>query len=107
VLYLTLEPCVHAGKTPACAPRILRRNIDRVVYAHVDPDPRVDGRGLAALKEGGVRVIGPLRRPEYRWVNRAYFHRQATGWPWVELKLATTADGCIALHIGCEAGWTR
>lgn len=104
VLYVTLEPCVHEGKTPACAPRIVERGLRRVVYAHVDPDPRVDGRGLAVLEEAGVRVHGPLRGPEYRWLNRAYFYRQATGRPWVELKLATSADGRIALSSG-ESRW--
>ncbi len=104
VLYVTLEPCVHDGKTPACVPRLVERGPARVVYAHRDPDPRVDGRGLETLRSAGIRVVGPLRRPEYRWLNRAYFHRQATGRPWVELKLATSADGRIALSSG-ESRW--
>lgn len=104
VLYVTLEPCVHDGKTPPCVPRILQREVDRLVYAHRDTDPRVDGQGLERLRQAGVRVSGPLRRPEYRWLNRAYFYRQRTGWPWLELKLALSGDGYIALESG-ESQW--
>src|SRR5918997_1619898 len=55
-LYCTLEPCVHTGRTGPCTERILAAGVRRVVAAVEDPDPRVNGRGIAALRERGVRV---------------------------------------------------
>ncbi len=95
-LYLTLEPCVHTGKTPPCLERVLESGVRRVILAHTDPDPRVATRGMQGLLEGGVEVIHPLLRAEYRRMNRVYFYNQSTGLPWMEVKLALSADGYIA-----------
>lgn len=95
-LYLTLEPCIQPGKTPPCLPLIVEKGIKTVVLASVDPDPSVQGQGVQALRELGISVRESVGEREYRWLNRAYFHRQATDNPWVELKLALSADGYLA-----------
>src|SRR6185295_15385130 len=61
-LYLSLEPCSHTDKrTPPCVPLILRSGVRGVVVAMRDPNPKVSGRGLRALKKAGLDVqLGSL-----------------------------------------------
>ena len=103
-LYITLEPCDHEGLTPPCSHAIIAAGIRRVVVAARDHDPRVRGRGLSRLRRAGVRVEVGLLRDEAAAMNEAYNHYQATGRPFVELKLAASLDGKLALETG-PARW--
>lgn len=94
-LYVTLEPCSHHGRTPPCADAIVGAGIARVVVSLTDPDPRVSGRGLAILRDGGVVVESGVLEEEGRRVLRAYLMRQTRGRPHVTLKLAVSSDGMI------------
>lgn len=71
-LYSTLEPCSFHGRTPACSRSIAARGIARVVIGIRDPHPRVDGQGIAILREAGVQVIEGVCEAEVR--------RQLGGW---------------------------
>jgi diaminohydroxyphosphoribosylaminopyrimidine deaminase/5-amino-6-(5-phosphoribosylamino)uracil reductase len=102
--YVTLEPCSHWGRTPPCCDALIRAGIARVVVATGDPDPRVDGRGLARLREAGVIVELGLGGAEARAVNAGFARRITLGLPVVTLKLATTLDGRIATEAG-ESQW--
>jgi diaminohydroxyphosphoribosylaminopyrimidine deaminase/5-amino-6-(5-phosphoribosylamino)uracil reductase len=98
-LYITLEPCAHQGRTPPCAPAVLRAGVARVVVAMVDPNPVVAGRGLALLREAGVEVEVGLLGAEAAALNRAFVTSMREGRPHVTLKAAMTLDGRIAdLH---------
>jgi diaminohydroxyphosphoribosylaminopyrimidine deaminase/5-amino-6-(5-phosphoribosylamino)uracil reductase len=98
-LYVTLEPCVHQGRTPACTPVVAAAGIRRVVAALVDPNPRVGGRGLAALRAAGLEVTEAILAEEAERQNRAFVTAMRLGRPHVTLKAAMTLDGRIAdLH---------
>lgn len=100
-LYVTLEPCVHRAKrTPPCVPAILSAGIRRVVIAGLDPNPFVNGKGVAALRRAGVRVEWGLLSEEAAEVNRGYVTRVLTGRPFVTLKAGMSLDGRIALANG-------
>ena len=94
-LYVTLEPCVHFGKTPPCVGAILGAGIARVVVAVRDPSEIARG-GIEALRGAGVAVDLGLERERAIELNAAFFNAHASRRPWVTLKLALSADGRIA-----------
>ena len=103
--YVTLEPCAHlGGRGGPCAEALIARGIARVVVAIGDPDPRVDGKGLAALRAAGVAVDLGCLAPEAEALNRGFLTRIREGRPMITLKLATSLDGRIATRTG-ESRW--
>jgi diaminohydroxyphosphoribosylaminopyrimidine deaminase/5-amino-6-(5-phosphoribosylamino)uracil reductase len=102
--YVTLEPCAHHGKTPPCAEALVAAGIARCVAAIEDPDPRVSGRGLAALRQAGIAVETGVLADQAKALNIGFLTRVTTGRPYVALKLATSLDGRIATRAG-ESRW--
>lgn len=94
--WVTLEPCSHTGRTGPCTDALIEAGIRRVVVAVEDPDPRVAGRGIAALQEAGIEVTVGIEAAAVRHQLRAYLTHRSTGRPWVVLKLAATIDGRTA-----------
>lgn len=92
-LYVTLEPCDHQGRTPACSLRILQERVKKVVVAVEDPYPAVGGKGIERLKAAGVEVITGVSAPAARWMNRRFLTALERGRPYVVLKWAQSADG--------------
>ena len=104
-LYVTLEPCCHLDKlTPPCVPLILAKRIRRVVVATSDPNPKVRGRGLSALRRAGLRVIVGVGRAKAAALIEPYRTRMISGRPLVTVKIASTLDGKIATAQG-ESRW--
>jgi diaminohydroxyphosphoribosylaminopyrimidine deaminase/5-amino-6-(5-phosphoribosylamino)uracil reductase len=96
-LYCNLEPCNHEGRTPPCTEAIVAAQVQRVVVAGRDEDPRVPGKGLERLREAGIEVeIAEEFAAEARRLNEAFFHYARASRPLVTLKTAVTLDGKIA-----------
>jgi len=91
--YVTLEPCSHHGQTPPCADALVSAGIARVVAAAGDPDSRVNGQGIARLREAGVTVDVDVLKNEAAELNRGFFLRTVSERPLVTLKIAQSLDG--------------
>ena len=99
-MYVTLEPCVHQGRTPPCVPALIHAGLRRIIIAMEDPDPRIQGRGVQALRDAGLIVEVGVLEEEAQWLNRGFSARVTRGIPWVRLKTASSMDGRIALADG-------
>ena len=99
-LYATLEPCAHLGRTPPCVDAIVDAGVRRVVVGVEDPDERVRGAGIRALRAAGITVDVGVCEDEVRAQLAPYLKHRSTGRPWVVLKLAATLDGRTAAPDG-------
>ena len=95
-VYVSLEPCDHLGRTPPCTRALLAAGVARVVVGVRDPNPLVDGRGIARLRRAGVQVDVGCLEAECRDLNRAFFTWVTHKRPLVTLKVAASWDGFIA-----------
>lgn len=102
--YVTLEPCSHHGRTPPCADALIKAGISRVVIAVVDPNPKVDGGGIAKLQQAGIEVITGICEQAAYQLNEGFFKVMRGGLPFVRLKIATSLDGRTAMANG-ESKW--
>ncbi len=103
-VYVTLEPCVHHGRTPPCTDALIAAGVARVVVAMVDPNPRVGGQGLAALAAAGIAVESGVLHERAEALNPGFASRMRRGRPYVRLKLAASLDGRTAMASG-ESAW--
>jgi diaminohydroxyphosphoribosylaminopyrimidine deaminase / 5-amino-6-(5-phosphoribosylamino)uracil reductase len=95
-LYVTLEPCSHHGRTPPCADAVVEAGIARAVVGAPDPNPVVDGRGIARLRAAGIEVE-VLDDLAARRQNEAWRTWKSLGRPFVTYKAAVTLDGRVTV----------
>ena len=93
--YVTLEPCCHHGRTPPCTDALVLAGVRRVVVGVRDPNPRVDGGGMAILQAHGIQVQEGVLQEACARFHAPFFKLIHTGLPWVMLKLALGSDGAI------------
>lgn len=109
IVYVTLEPCSHHGKTPPCADLLVKHLPKKVVVCNLDPNPLVAGRGMKKLENAGIETVTGVLEEKGKEINRRFFTFMTQNRPYIILKWAETQDGFIARKnydskwISCEA----
>ena len=96
IVYVTLEPCSHFGKTPPCADLLVKHKVKKVVICNVDPNPLVTGSGIKKLQSAGIEVESSFLAQKGSVLNRRFFTFHEKKRPYIVLKWAQSADGFIA-----------
>jgi diaminohydroxyphosphoribosylaminopyrimidine deaminase/5-amino-6-(5-phosphoribosylamino)uracil reductase len=104
VLYVTLEPCGHYGRTPPCTKAIIKAGIKEVHVAMLDPNPLVNGKGIKELEKTGIAVFLGERADDAQEIIESYIKFITTGKPFVTIKFAMSIDGKIASRSG-DSKW--
>jgi len=104
MMYVTLEPCCHYGRTPPCTRAIVSDGITEVHMAMLDPNPLVSGRGKDELEGEGIKIYLGEHEEEAKEINEAYIKFITTGIPFVTAKFALSLDGKIATRKG-DSRW--
>lgn len=96
-VYVTLEPCSHEGQSGSCAKALIAAEVAAVTVAYGDPNPCVNGQGLALLQRAGIEVRTGVCESEAKYLNQGFFLTQTQKRPFITLKTAISADGKVAL----------
>jgi diaminohydroxyphosphoribosylaminopyrimidine deaminase/5-amino-6-(5-phosphoribosylamino)uracil reductase len=94
-VYISLEPCVHHGKTPPCVNELINRKIKIAVIGSRDSNPIVGGKGIESLKRAGIEVHENVLSEACRTLNKRFFTFHEKRRPYVILKWAQTSDGYL------------
>jgi diaminohydroxyphosphoribosylaminopyrimidine deaminase/5-amino-6-(5-phosphoribosylamino)uracil reductase len=103
-LYVTLEPCVHFGRTPPCVDRIIKSGIKEVIIGMIDPNPLNNGRGVSILKQHKIKIEVGILEDKLRRINEAFIKYITKRMPFVTVKVAQSLDGKIATRTG-DSKW--
>ena len=98
-LYVTLEPCCITSKTPPCTDTLIHNSISEIYIGMLDPNPKINGKGVEALEKAGITVHVGVLGEEAEKLNRPFTKWITSGMPWVIAKVAQTADG----HMGIDS----
>ena len=102
--YISLEPCSQFGKTPPCFESLIKAGIKKVIASIKDPSQKFSGKGLESMQAAGIEVQYGLLSAAAEEINRGFLMRVTKQRPFVQLKLAISADGAISMRNG-ESQW--
>lgn len=103
-IFINLEPCTHAHRSPCCAEQVIQAGIRRAVISMTDPDERMRGAGVQALEQAGIDTTLGLHEARALRLNEFYIKHRLTGRPFVSVKFAASLDGRIATRTG-QSRW--
>lgn len=103
-LFVTLEPCMHFGRTAPCVDRIIGSRVKEVVVGMIDPNPLNNGKGVAILKQHGIKVRVGVLEDKLTRLNEVFIKYITKKMPFVMVKTAESLDGRIATRIG-DSKW--
>ncbi len=103
-LYVTLEPCVHFGRTPPCVARIIKSGVKEVIIGMVDPNPLNNGKGIEILKQNKIKVKVGFLEEKLKRMNEVFIKYITKRMPFVTVKVAQSLDGRIATRTG-DSKW--
>ncbi|MBI5152342.1 bifunctional diaminohydroxyphosphoribosylaminopyrimidine deaminase/5-amino-6-(5-phosphoribosylamino)uracil reductase RibD [Candidatus Peregrinibacteria bacterium] len=104
VMYVTLEPCCHFGKTPPCTDAIIKSKVREVFAAMIDPSLHANSKGIKILRAAGIRTQIGLCEKEALAINQIFLKNVRCKLPYVTLKVAASLDGKIAARTGDSTG---
>jgi diaminohydroxyphosphoribosylaminopyrimidine deaminase/5-amino-6-(5-phosphoribosylamino)uracil reductase len=102
IVYVTLEPCSHYGKTPPCAEALIKAGVHKVFVGILDMDNRVDGRGIALLNKAGIKTDIGLLASEIQQHHQPFFTNTTKHRPFYTVKFAASLDGRINFYPNTE-----
>ncbi len=94
-VYVSLEPCAHTGRTPACSDALIASKVKRIIIGCKDPFEKVNGKGIERMQNSGIQVVTSFLEEEARQLNRRFFTFHEKKRPYIILKWARTSDGFI------------
>jgi diaminohydroxyphosphoribosylaminopyrimidine deaminase / 5-amino-6-(5-phosphoribosylamino)uracil reductase len=104
IVFISLEPCTHQGRTPPCIEALIKAKVSAVFFSSMDPNPKVSGKSVDILNTAGIEVSHGLLSDESDELNIGFFHRMRFKKPFVRSKIGSSIDGKIALSNG-ESKW--
>ena len=104
IVFVSLEPCTHQGRTPPCIEALINAKVSEVIFSSMDPNPKVSGKSVDILNAAGIEVSHGLLSDQSDELNIGFFHRMRFKKPLVRSKIGSSIDGKIALSNG-ESKW--
>jgi diaminohydroxyphosphoribosylaminopyrimidine deaminase/5-amino-6-(5-phosphoribosylamino)uracil reductase len=100
VIYVTLEPCSHYGRTPPCVDAIIKSGIKKVFIGMKDPNPLTKGKSIAKFRKAGIKTEIGFLEDDLKGINEPFIKFMTKKMPFVTAKCAQTIDGKIAAYSG-------
>ncbi len=104
VVFISLEPCTHKGRTAPCIEALIDAKVSKVIFSSLDPNPKVSGKSIDILSAAGIEVSHGLLEEESTELNIGFFQRMKRNRPFIRSKIGSSLDGKIALSNG-ESKW--
>ena len=104
VVFISLEPCTHKGRTAPCIEALIDAKVSKVIFSSLDPNPKVSGKSIDILSAAGIEVSHGLLEEESSDLNIGFFQRMKRNRPFIRSKIGSSLDGKIALSNG-ESKW--